>query len=578
MPLSNAEIANIFEEVADLLEIDGANTFRVRAYRQAAEHIDDLGRSLRDMVDQDEDLTKLPGIGKDLAGAIQELVRTGTYPDLEALRERIDPSLRELLRIPGLGPKKVKRLHDELGIVTLDDLQAAVEQQRLSTLEGFGEKTEARIARELEAGRTKKARRLWANVEKVALELEARLAAVDGVEHAIVAGSFRRKRDTVGDLDVLVATVDPEPAIESFVTFERATQVTGQGDTRAAIVLRDGLAVDLRVVAPDSFGAALFYFTGSKDHNVVLRQWSIDRGWKMNEYGVYDGETNITAGFSEEQIYALFNLPYIEPELREHRGEYEAAQAGTLPNLIVLEDIRGDIHAHSTWSDGKSTIEEMAGAALAKGYEYMAICDHSPRLAMTHGLDAKRLREQAKEIQETRERVPGIAILQGNEVDILKDGSLDQPDEVMAELDIVIASVHSYFDLSREEQTERLLRAIENPYVQIIGHPQGRLLTKRDGIALDLEKVFTAARDAGVAMEINADPHRLDLDDRSARFAREIGVKFVINTDAHRTNGYDLMRFGIFQARRGWLEAKDVLNTLPLAEFRAALRPKPGAS
>jgi DNA polymerase (family 10) len=575
MPPTNIDIANIFEETADLLEIDGANTFRIRAYRQAAENIDDLGRSLAGMIAADEDLTTIPGIGKDLAGAIRELVQTGEYSELMSIRRRINPSLRELLRIPGIGPKKIKRLHEELAINNLDDLERAVDTHQLATLSGFGAKTEEKIARELETGRTKKARRRWADVEKVALEFEAMLRALPEVEAADVAGSFRRKRDTVGDLDVLASSTEPLPVIEAFVNFERVAQIAGQGDTRAAVVLRDGLAVDLRVVPPESYGAALHYFTGSKDHNMFLRYKAIDRGWKVNEYGVYKEDGTQIAGKTETEMYETFGYTYMEPELRENRGEYEASAEGKLPGLIEVEDIRGDIHAHSTWSDGKSTIEEMARAAIEHGYEYMAITDHSPRLAMTNGLDPEELRRQAREIKEVQAKIPEITILHGNEVDILKDGSLDQPDDILAELDIVITSVHSYFDLSRDEQTERLLKVIENPYVRIIGHPHGRLLTQREGIQFDQEKVFTAAREAGVVMEINADPHRLDLDDRSAMFARELGLKFVINTDAHRTTGYDLMRFGIYQARRAWLEPKDVLNTLPLKKFLTSLRPKP---
>ena len=356
--------------------------------------------------------------------------------------------------------------------------------------------------------------------------------------------------------------------------YDRVKQVTGEGGTRAAVVLRDGLAVDLRVVPPSSYGAALLYFTGSKDHNIELRQRAIERGWKLNEYGLYEEDDTQIAGRTETEIYEKLDLPYIEPELRENRGEIDAAEEGNLPNLITLNDIRGDIHAHSTWSDGKASIEEMALAAMELGYDYMAITDHSPRLAMTFGLKPDKLREQAAEIREVQQRLPEITILHGNEVDIL-DGSLDQPDDILAELDIVIASIHSFFELSREQQTERMLRAIENPYVRMLGHPQGRLLTQRYSIELDLERVFAAAIDAGVALEINADPHRLDLDDRSAKFAREMGGRFVINTDAHRPSGYELMRHGIAQARRAWLEPGDVLNTLPLEELLASLRSKP---
>lgn len=575
MSLSNAEIAVIFEEVADLLEIDGANPFRVRAYRNSAEYIADSGREMQDLVAADEDLTKLPSIGKDLAVAITDLVNTGTYADLEALRQRVNPSLREILRIPGLGPKKVKKLHDELGINTPDDLQAAVDTHKLADLEGFGVKTEAKIAKELAAGRTKKPRQLLADIEPVAQAMEAFVKQISGVQEACAAGSYRRRRDTVGDLDVVAAATSTKPVIDEFVMWDQIVQVVSQGDTRASVVLKNGLAADLRVVDPVSYGAALLYFTGSKDHNIVLRSMCVDNGWKLNEYGIYDADNQQIAGLTEAEVYNKLSLPYIEPELRENRGEIAAAQLDELPNLIDLEQMRGDIHCHTTWSDGRASIEEMARAALELGYDYVAITDHSPRLAMTGGLNPARLRLQAAEIREVQQRLPKITILHGNEVDILKDGSLDQPDDILAELEIMICSVHSHFDLSREEQTERMLRAIENPYCRIIGHPQGRLLTQRDPIALDLEAVFKAAAKAGVAMEINADPHRLDLDDVAIKFARECGVKFTISTDAHRVTGFDLMRHGIDQARRGWLEAGDVLNTRSLAGLRQELRPKP---
>ncbi len=326
---------------------------------------------------------------------------------------------------------------------------------------------------------------------------------------------------------------------------------------------------------PESYGAALLYFTGSKEHNILLRQRAIERDWKLNEYGLFDRDDVVVAGREEVDIYEALDLPYIAPELRENRGEIAAADEGQLPDLITLADIRGDIHAHTTWSDGKASIEDMARAAIALGYDYLAVTDHSPRLAMTFGLDADKLRRQAAEIREVQERLPEITILHGNEVDILRDGSLDQPDDVLAELDVVIVSVHSFFDLPREVQTARVIAALENPYVQVLGHPQGRLLTQREPISLDLEAVFEAARDNNVALEINADPHRLDLDDRSVKFARDLGCSFVINTDAHRPAGFDLMRHGIAQARRGWLEAKDVLNTLSVEALRASLRRKP---
>ncbi|MCC6944843.1 MAG: DNA polymerase/3'-5' exonuclease PolX [Thermomicrobiales bacterium] len=576
MRFSNAEFAAVFQEVADLLEIDGANSFRVRAYRNAAETINDLGRSLSDMIDAGEDPAALPGIGKDLAKRVEQLATTGTYPDLDRLRSEINPSLRDLLQIPGLGPKKVRKLRDDLGIESLDDLQAAVAAGKLAKLEGFGVKSQEKIAAELETGRTKKSRRKWADAEEITISFENVVSAVGGVERVDVAGSYRRHRETIGDLDILAAAETSAAAIEAFVDHDRVAQVTNEGETRAAVVLRDGMVVDLRVVPPESYGAALLYFTGSKEHNILLRQRAIEREWKLNEYGLYDQNDTVIASREEADIYAALDLPYIEPELRENRGEILAADANELPNLITLGDIRGDIHAHTTWSDGKASIEEMAVRAIELGYEYMAVTDHSPRLAMTFGLDPDKLRRQAEELREVQSRLPEITILHGNEVDILRNGDLDQPDDVLAELDMVIVSVHSFFDLPREVQTARVIAALENPYVRVLGHPQGRILTQREGISLDLEAVFEAARDNNVALEINADPHRLDLDDRSVKFARDIGCKFVINTDAHRPSGYDLMRHGIYQARRGWLESSDVLNTLPIEEFRAALRPRVG--
>ncbi|MEZ4499204.1 MAG: DNA polymerase/3'-5' exonuclease PolX [Thermomicrobiales bacterium] len=473
MRLSNAEFAAVFQEVADLLEIDGANSFRVRAYRNAAETIRDLGRSLADMVEAGEDPASLPGIGKDLAARIQQLAATGTYPDLERLRAEINPSLRDLLQIPGLGPKKVRKLRDELGIGSLDDLQAAVAAGKLAKLEGFGLKSQEKIAAELETGRTKKSRRLWADAEEIAISFENVVGAVEGVERVDVAGSFRRRRETIGDLDILASAEKSTAAIEAFIHHDRVAKVTNEGDTRAAVVLRDGMVVDLRVVPPESYGAALLYFTGSKEHNILLRQRAIERDWKLNEYGLFDRDDVVVAGREEVDIYEALDLPYIAPELRENRGEIAAADEGQLPDLITLADIRGDIHAHTTWSDGKASIEDMARAAIALGYDYLAVTDHSPRLAMTFGLDADKLRRQAAEIREVQERLPEITILHGNEVDILRDGSLDQPDDVLAELDVVIVSVHSFFDLPREVQTARVIAALENPYVQVLRHPRG---------------------------------------------------------------------------------------------------------
>ena len=573
MPMTNAEIAESFREMADLLEISGANPFRVRAYRNAAYTIQEEPRALRDMVSRDEPLDTLPGIGRDLAGAIAQLVREGRFSDLEALQQQLDPNVRHLLRIPGLGPKRVKRLHDELGIRNLDELQTAIDTDRLQTLPGFSAKLQEQIKTALERGRTKKPRRLLSEADPTAFDLQSFLRALPGVIEAEVAGSWRRRRETVGDLDAVASSEDPAAVVDAFTEWPPIAEVVSHGETRSSVVLHNGLAVDFRAVEPVSYGAAMIYFTGSLDHQLVLRNMAIDRGWKMNEYAVYADpeESAILASRTEEEVYALFGLDWIPPELRENRGEIQAAADQTLPVLIEQRDIRGDLHCHTNWSDGKTSVLEMAQAAQTLGYDYIAITDHSPRLAMTNGLKPDRLKAQAEEIAAAMEHLPGFTILRGQEVDILKDGSLDQTDEALAALDIVICSVHSHFDLSREEQTARMIRAIEHPSTTIIGHPQGRLLERRDPIQLDLEAVFAAAIANDVAMEINADPNRLDLHDTAIQLGKKMGVKFTIDTDAHTPSGFGLIRYGLDEARRGWLEQGDVLNTLGLEELLSAL-------
>ncbi len=577
MPTSNADIAEAFREMADLLEISGAaNPFRVRAYRTAADTVQDEPRALRDMVANGDDLTALPGIGPDLSRAITQLVQDGQFPEAEAIKQQIDPAVRGIMRIPGLGPKRVRVLHDQLGINNVDDLQTALEQNRLAGLPGFSKKLQDQIAQSLERGRTKKARRLLADVDPIAAELQTYLRAIPGVTQADIAGSWRRRRETVGDLDAVAASEDPAKTVDAFTEWPPIAEVVSHGDTRASVVLHNGLAVDFRAVEPEHYGAALIYFTGSRDHQLVLRTMAVDRGWKMNEYAVYadPDESRILASRTEEAVYAVFDLAWIPPELRENRGEIAAAADGTLPHLIEPADIRGDLHCHTTWSDGKASVLEMASAAQALGYDYIAITDHSPRLAMTNGLNPDRLAQQAEEIAAANAALPGFTILRGQEVDILKDGSLDQTDAALEQLDIVICSVHSHFDLSREAQTARMIRAISHPAVTIIGHPQGRLLERRDPIQLDLEAVFAAAIEHGVAMEINADPHRLDLHDTAIQLGKQMGVTFAINTDAHTPSNFSLIRYGLDEARRGWLEKQNVLNALGIRELRTWLGKK----
>jgi DNA polymerase (family X) len=573
MAVHNSDIVELFNEMADLLELEDASPFRVRAYRQAAITIDDLGRGVAQMLQDGEDLSELQGIGKDLAGKIQEIVDTGKFSELEDLRKETTPALRELTHIPQIGPKRAKRLHEELGVESLDDLEKAVNEGKLRDLSGFGKRAEKQILSALETGRRKKERRLLSSVEDVAEDLEEFLNSLDGVKDACIAGSYRRKKETVGDLDAVASSDAPGKVLDQFVEYEDIEDVINKGKARSSVLLRSGLQVDLRVVKPDSYGAALIYFTGAKNHQLTLRDMALDKDQKLNEYGLFDKNDKKLAGKTEKDVYKAFGLAYVEPELRENHGEIEAASKnGKLPKLVELDEIRGDLHCHSTWSDGRNSIQEMAERAREKGYDYLAITDHSKRMRMVNGLSGDDLKKQAEEIKKVNENVKGLTLLAGCEVDILEDGSLDLEDDVLADLDIVICSIHSKMDLSGEKQTNRLLRAIDNPYCQVIGHMRGRKVLERDPIEIELERVLEAARDAGCLIEVNADPTRLDLDDNATRIAREMGLKFTISTDAHAVNGLDQMKYGVWTARRGWLEKKDVLNTGTLNQVRKGLR------
>jgi DNA polymerase (family 10) len=567
VPVHNADIAAVFEEIADLLEIKGENPFRIRAYRNAARTVGALGRDLAALVARGEPLPKLPGIGADLAAKIEEISRTGTSALLERLRKELPPAITQLLKVPGLGPKRVRQLHDALAVNTIEDLRRAAGAGRIRELSGFGEKIEARIRDALAAPAVEQRFRL-AVAAQYAEPLAAHLRATPGVREVTIAGSFRRMRETVGDLDVLVSAEPGSPVMERFMGYDEVKSVLARGETRSSVVLESGLQVDLRLVAPQCYGAALHYFTGSKAHNIALRKLGQARGLKINEYGVFRGRRRI-AGETEESVYAAVGLPLIPPELREDRGELEAAKSGRLPRLVELSDLRGDLHAHTRWSDGAATVAEMARAARAAGLEYLAITDHSRRLAAAHGLDPVRLRRQLAEIEAVK--VEGLALLKGIEVDILEDGTLDLPDAVLAELDVVVAAVHSAFQLPRARQTERVLRALAHPRVTILAHPAGRLLGARAGCDLDMLKIARAAAAHGKILELNAQPERLDLDDLHCRMAKEEGARVAISSDAHGPAQFEYLRWGIGQARRGWLEAADVVNTRPLAALRALL-------
>ncbi len=523
MPIHNADIAAVFEEIADLLDLKGENPFRIRAYRNAARMILDLGRELREMVEAGQDLTELPGIGADLAKKIEEIVRTGKCAALEELRSESAPGILELLRIPGLGPKRVKALNRSLGITNMDQLRAAAEAGKIRELPGFGEKSEKQILDAIKARALTGKRFLLAAVEPYANALVAHLGKVKGVQQIAVAGSYRRRKETVGDLDVLVVAEKGDEVSGAFVSYDEVKHVLAHGETKSSVLLKSGIQVDLRVVEEKSFGAALNYFTGSKEHNIAIRRLGQQRGLKINEYGVFRGEEYV-AGRTEEEVYAAVDLPLIPPELREDKGEIEAAQKGALPKLLELKMLRGDLHMHTSASDGQNTIEEMAAAARAKGYEYIAITDHSKRLTVARGLDARRLREQMEEIDRLNEKLKGITILKGIEVDILEDGTLDLPDDVLRELDIVIGAIHSHFNLPEAKQTARILKAMDHPCFSILAHPSGRLLLEREAYAVDMERILKHAKERGCAMELNSHPVRLDLDDSYCRVARALGV------------------------------------------------------
>jgi DNA polymerase (family 10) len=572
MTVHNAEVATAFEEMADLLEIEGANPFRVRAYRFAARTLRDLPAEVAEMVAKGEDLTSLPGIGDDLAGKIKEILATGTAAAIEAQRKRVPATLTGLLRIPGLGPKRVKRLAHELKIRSLSELQTAAQAGRVRTLAGFGEKTEQHILDAL-ATRLAEAPRVQRAVAIPSAEaLVAYLEQSSGVSRVIAAGSYRRGLETIGDLDILVTAPAGRAVMDRFVAYQEVRDVLAHGATKSSVRLQSGLQVDLRVVPQESYGAALLYFTGSKAHNVVLRQLAQQRGLKLNEYGVFRGDKPV-AGETEESVYASLGLPWIPPELREGRGEIDAAKAGRLPHLVDLQDLKGDLHAHTRATDGRNSLPEMAEAARLRGLRYFAITDHSRRLTMAKGLDSTRLLQQMEDIDQLNATLSGITILKGIEVDILEDGNLDLPDEVLGRLDLVVGAVHSRFNLSNRRQTERIMKAMDHPHFSILAHPSGRLIGRREPYDVDMLRIIRKARERRCFLEINAHPERLDLTDIHCRMAKEEGVLLAVNTDAHSMLDLENARFGVGQARRGWLEKTDVLNTRPYAELRKLLKP-----
>jgi DNA polymerase (family 10) len=567
--MENPEVAQIFEEVADLLEIQGANPFRVRAYRNAARTIRDLSEPLVGMaVEQRE---ALAGIGQDLAGKIQTILETGDLPLRQELRGQVPAGVRDLISVPNLGPKRALTLFQQLHIHSLDELRQAAAGHRIRELPGFGAKMEEKIVQALERREEGGRRVQLAEAKVFADAVVQHLKPTPGLGRIEMAGSYRRRKETVGDLDLLVTCARPGPVMDRLAAYEAVEEVLARGRTKMTVRLRNGLQLDLRVVPEESYGAALQYFTGSKAHGILVRRRAQERGLKVNEYGVFRGARRV-AGQTEEAVYEAVGLPWIPPELREARGEIEMAQEGRLPKLLAVDDLRGDLHMHTTATDGRSSLEEMVAAAKRRGHRYIAITDHSKRVTMAKGLDARRLRDHWKAIDKLAGRTAGITVLKGVELDILEDGSLDLPDDVLAEADWVVASIHYGQNQPRDRITRRLLGAIRHPYVHAIGHPTGRLIGKRKGQDVDLEAVLKAAAESGCLMELNSQPDRLDLDDLALMEARKRGVRIVVSTDAHSTEELGLLEFGVAQARRAGLEAQDVANTRSLAQFRKLLK------
>ena len=573
--MENREIARLLWETADLMEIAGEDSFRIRSYRNGATAVEGYPERIEDILgDPERKVTDIPGIGKGLSQVLSEIVERGSCDRRDHLLEKFPPTALEFLKIQGLGPKGIALIFEHYRVSTIDELERLCREQKLRVLPRMGAKLEEKVLRSISQYRQRTGRYLLSYAEGVAQELAAVFHEVRGVEAVTPAGSLRRGRETVGDLDLLVTGPNPTPVLDRFIAYPSVEEVLSRGENKAsAKVGREGLQVDVRALAPESFGAAMQYFTGSKDHNVAVRTRAVKMGFKLSEYGLYRvADDSRVAGETEAQIYEALGLGWIPPELRENSGEVEAAEEGKLPELVELEQIRGDLHMHTTETDGRATLAEMAEAGRAHGYEYIAITDHSKALAMANGLDEKRAVAFAAQVREINRGEIGIHVFSGLECDILKDGTLDLADDALAELDLVIASVHSHMSLEAGEMTDRLLRALECPHLRILGHPTGRILLHRDPFPFDFERVVAEAVRRGVWLEINASPERLDLSGTLVRTAKSKGARFTISTDAHNPKHLESMRYGVITARRGWLGPSDVMNTLPAKQFAAALQ------
>ena len=571
-PVKNREVAAVLYEMAELLELHAENRFKIIAYSKAARAIESLQEDIV-RVCREKRLEAIPGVGKAIAAKVEEFLRTGQIQAHQELLAKTPPGLSQLLQISGLGPKTIALLNEKLGVSSLDDLERAAKEHRIRRLPRMGPTKEANIQKSIERYRKRSIRILYSSAEPAVQQIMSFLQGLEGLEHITAAGSFRRARETVGDIDILATAARPEEVVAAFVRMPLVEEVLAKGPTKASVIVRDTIQVDLRIVEHRSFGTVLQYFTGSKEHNVRLRQIALDRGYSLSEYSL----TRLSDGQDlffdrEEDVYTALGLPYIQPEMREDRGEIEAALQGRLPDLVALSDMRGDLHVHSNWSDGRATLAEMAHAARDLGYEYIAVCDHSPSVGIAGGLSAERLSQKMQAVAAANEDLEGITILMGAEVDIKADGKLDYSDELLEQCDVVVASVHMAQQQTERALTGRLISAIENENVDVIAHPTGRIIGEREAYDLDLQAVFEAAARTGTALEINAYPSRLDLDDVNAKAAKEAGVRIAINSDAHDTEQLLVMNYGLNVARRGWLERKDILNAMPLEELRSFLK------
>jgi len=568
---NNQELANIFYEIAYFLEMEGV-PFKPYAYEKAAIILENLEEDIKDIYQKKgfKGVKAIPGIGESIAKKIEEYLKTGKIKYYEEFKKRYPVDIEELTSVEGVGPKMVKVLYEKLGITNLKELEEAAREGKIRSLPGFGEKTEQNILQGILFLKKSGGRFLLGEVLPLAQEIEKRLKKVKGVKKISLAGSLRRRKETIGDVDILVVATKPEAVMEEFVKLPGIIKVWGKGTTKSSIRLESGIDVDLRVIPEKSFGSALQYFTGSKEHNIALRKIAIDLGLKLNEYGIFKG-SKFVAGKTEEEVYKILKMQWISPELRENRGEIEAAQKGKLPRIIELKDIKGDLHCHTRWDGGANSIEEMIEIAQKMGYEYLGISDHTKYLKIEHGLDEKQLAEQRKEIDRLNSKLQALnsnfKILQGAETNILKDGRIDIKDESLRKLDYAIAGIHSHFKMEKSQMTERIIKAMKNPYINIISHPTGRILKRRDEYQIDFDKILRAAKETGTVLEINSYPERLDLNDINIKRAKEAGVKLIIDTDAHHKDQLRYIEFGVSQARRGWAEKKDIVNCWSLKEM-----------